>query len=184
MNFAKHLLVAGALAACATGPAHAVIRGTWLQMDIADPGVFTDTWSFDSTDFDPLDAGTGYQDYFIFNPPADEDITVRLVGDGVAFDHYTLREYADFSVVASLPAATADTLAGGPYALTSGTYWLDVFGRTDIAGGHYELQISGTQDEETPPPPLSPVPEPAGVGSMLAGLGLVAALGRKRRTPA
>ncbi len=178
MTLLKSLVAAGALAFAAVGAAHADTRGTWLLLDDSPPGVFVDTWSFDSTSFDALPPGTSFQDYFIFNPPTDEDVTISVTGDGVTLDHFTLRIYTDFSVVATQAAAGPGALSGGPYALTIGTYWLDLYGVSDLADGHYQLQISGTQGDETTPP-VTLVPEPGAATLLLAGLLAVAARTRR-----
>lgn len=61
-------------------------------------------------------------------------------------------------------------------ALTSGTYFFEVMGATAFAGSAYDFEAFANASS----PPLN-VPEPASAALVLAGIGLVAFMSRRRR---
>ena len=171
MNFLKKLALASALALVGLTSANAtVVQGTFVLMDDGDPGDFDNSWTIDSSVFGSIVKGTEFIDYFQFNVPEDEYVSFNAVGGKVSFDGFNFWTLGFPSTLVDSQAATLPhSLSGGVYLLTSGTYELDIFGTADKKNGTFELDIFG-----------SPVPEPAGWALMLAGLGAMASLSRRR----
>lgn len=185
MTIFKQLALAAALIVAGVTGAHASteIAGEYVPMDPGAPGDFTNTWTLGSADFLPPSAtatetgtkGDSFANYFLFNVPEDEYVTFGFStefkrGPEVSFSGWLIGDYADGNIIDSQGSLISNAVQSGTYLLTSGTYEIDVFGTFVQAGGQYDGYIIGT-----------PVPEPTGWALMLAGVGALGALARRRR---
>ena len=179
MNFLKKMALVASLALAGAGSAHA--SGTYLMMDSGAGGDFENTWSFDSGDFGVTGVkGKTFGDYFIFNVPDNEYVSFSAVGVGVTFKSpakdpgtYGFALWGlglDPFLVDAGGSTTAHSIEGGEWYLTSGDYELDLTGAYAKAGGTYDLLIAGS------------IPEPTNWALMMAGIGAVGMLARRRRS--
>jgi hypothetical protein len=177
MKFFKQLIVTVALAMSAFA-AHA---DTFVGKDIGVPGDFNNTWTFLGSNDTAHAAGDQFNDFFIFNVPDTQYISVTLTSllrgksDGVSFldGGFLIYTYSDGDVVAAVDASLSNTVTGGAWLLGSGTYGLYVAGSYLLNGGNYGGQILGT--------PVTAVPEPSSILMLLAGMALVAGVAQRRR---
>ena len=191
MNHLKKLAIASARVLLGATGAHA--GTTYVPMDPGTPGDFENTWSFsdipsgatDDPFAGPHTKGTTFDDFFEFNVPDSESITFTAQanlnhGSGVDFSAAGFFILADGTLLGSVftPGGTiAHSIAGGPFTLTSGEYVLELVGTYDRTGGTYSGFFDGLQ--------IAPaVPEPAGWALMLAGLGAMGSLARRRKNKA
>jgi len=177
MKFFKQLIVTVALAMSAFA-AHA---DTFVGKDIGVPGDFDNTWTFLGVNDTAHAAGKQFNDFFIFNVPDTQYISVTLTSllrgksDGVSFldGGFLIYTYSDGDVMAAVDATQSNTVTGGAWLLGSGTYGLYVAGSYALNGGNYGGQILGT--------PLTAVPEPSSILMLLAGMALIAGVAQRRR---
>ncbi len=177
MKFFKQLIVTVALAVSAFA-AHA---DTFVNKDIGAPGNFNNTWTFLGVNDTAHVAGQQFNDFFIFNVPDTQYISVTLTSllqgtsNSASFLNggFLLYTYSDGDVVAAVDATKSNTVTGGAWLLGSGTYGLYVAGSYLLNGGNYGGQILGT--------PLTAVPEPSSILMLLAGMALVAGVAQRRR---
>lgn len=178
MKFFKQLIVTAALAMSAFA-AHA---DTFINKDIGAPGDFNNTWTFLGSNDTAHIAGQQFNDFFIFNVPDTQYISVTLTSllrgksDTVSFlddGGFIIYTYGDTDVVAVVNATESNTVTGGAWLLGSGTYGLYVAGTYLLNGGNYGGQILGT--------PVTAVPEPSSILMLLAGMALLTGVAQRRR---
>lgn len=176
MKFFKQLIVTVALAMSAV-VAHA---DTYVPKDIGSPGVYTNTWTFNDIGTQAHVAGADFEDYYVFNVPDAQNITVSVISlllggtPGVSFTGggFVLFTYSDFDIVAAVDATQSTYVSGGSWVLGSGTYGLYVAGTYLANGASYAGQILGT--------PLA-VPEPSSIMLLLSGMALLGGVAQRRR---
>jgi hypothetical protein len=179
MKFFKQLIVTVALVMCGA-VAHA---DNYIPKDLGSPGVFSNTWTFLGVADTAHVAGESFEDYYLFNVPDAQNISVSLTSllqagkSGVSFlgadSGFILFSYSDGTPLHGVDGTSAASLTGGSWLLGSGTYGLYVAGTYLLNGGSYAGQILGT--------PLAAVPEPSTLLMLLAGIALVGGVARRRR---
>ena len=101
----------------------------------------------------------------------------------------------DFSLISSVSATLYNNPAGGPLYSTVGTSFQNLVPSSPLAAGSYELRITGTSHPlnfmdggysgyMTLAPTTAPIPEPETYAMMLAGLGLMGFVARRRKRQA
>lgn len=179
MNIFKKMALVASMTLAGMTCAHA--NGTYLQMDSGGKGDFENSWTFDTADFAENGVkGASFGDYFQFNIPDDEYVSFSLFGSGVTFNPGKSSDFYGFVLyglgldpfeVDEKEGATAHSIEGGEYLLTTGTYEIDVYGQFTKADGTYGVNIFGTPA----------IPEPTDWALMLAGLGAMGVLARRRK---
>ena len=205
MTIFKKLALSAALAVCAVTGAHAATYDEYTTFFLSNstentPGVITGTYAIDSTtggvatdafgnplvdsSDNPLPparlAGDTFQDDFLFSIQDAQNLSFFSTSTaGVSFMGLVLPSSLLDSVTVYdlqggvyVPAFRLDTLIGfyeSGLTLTSGAYDLEVTGILLAKGGGY----SGVMT-------TSPVPEPSGFALLLAGLGAMVTLARRR----
>jgi hypothetical protein len=188
MKLFKTLALAAALALAGLSSAHAAVESgvTFLtDTESGDPGDLTKLFYFDDTalfdsnsDIGGLEtrtAGDTFDDYFIFNIPDDAFISFTALADlatglGISFTQFDLvasgfGDVPDFTT----GATTGLFVTGGGVELTSGTYALELQGTFLLDGGDYYGVLVA-----------APVPEPTHWALMLAGIGALGVIARRR----
>jgi len=182
MKYLNKSLLAAALTIAGATSAHA--DSFVVSPDPSGPGVSTMTWSFNDIAYPTSHAvGTTFDDYFVFNVPDAESISLRAVAvSGVDFSGggYALWggagvAFGGSSNLLDVHNATNPYVVGGSYSLTSGTFVLEVAGTYSGFNGFYAGQIVGIP---------AAVPEPSSVLMLLAGLAGLAGVARLRKNKA
>ena len=181
MKLFKQLIAGVVLALCGVAAANAQ---QYVPMDPGSPGQYAVSWSFDDSATAPHLAGTDFVDVYQFNTLDTQSISATITDQkvgkvaGVSFLGYELFSWADFvysngnpTALATIYAAPgASVLSGGSWTLDSGVYGLAVVGTYLVDGASYKGIING----------VAPVPEPAEMMMMMAGLLVVVGAVRRR----
>jgi hypothetical protein len=182
MNNLKKLALVAALALGGLTSAQAATEGagTFVLMNSGDPGDTENTWTLGNAGFgEAMKKGDSFIDAFVFNVPDEEIISFGFFSNftpsgslGVSFSEFGLFEFADGTPIDIETTPISHSVSAGYYDLHSGTYEIDIVGKFDKSGGTYGGFISGTPA----------VPEPAGWALMLAGLGAMVSVARRRNS--
>jgi hypothetical protein len=200
MTIFKKLALSAALAACAVTGAQAASVTEYSSFYLVNstentPGVFTGTYPIDSvTDAAPTDingvplparvAGDTFVDDFLFSIQDTQQLSfyatvnpglmMGFVIPSALFDSITVY---DFQGGVYVPAFRLDTQIGfyeSGLTLHSGAYAIEVTGSILTDGGGYKGIMTT----------VPVVPEPSSLALMLAGVGAMALLARRRKTRA
>jgi hypothetical protein len=192
MTIFKKLALASAFAAFALTSAQAATEVTLFpplaSTTESSAGVTTDTFLIDSMASDVFGhtptrtAGDAFFDEFILQVQDSQELNVsffvqangiksgRKFVPGVSFTGFTLSDMTGAVVFAPSDADVESTFLSGDWTLYSGTYNLEIAGTINANGGNYGGQVLA-----------APVPEPTGWALLMAGLGAMGALARRRK---
>ncbi|WP_295993858.1 FxDxF family PEP-CTERM protein [Rugamonas sp.] len=198
MKNINKLLITAVLALCGATEAYAVAptSGTqYVPMDAGSPGVYTTSWSFSDQSTGAIDdpfaaahrVGGEFEDYFVFNVPDTETVSfhVKAVKNGSTWGvdfidggngGFALFTANDETLIDYGNATKTQSIKGGSWTLTSGTYVLEVVGDYAVKNGLYTGEINGI--------PVAAVPEPSSALMLLAGLAGLAGVIRMRKRQA
>ena len=190
MNHIKKLALAAAVALLAVSGAQAAEEdNVFLLVNSTEnvPGVFTGTYAISSLDTDingnavgPRKAGDAFVDDFLLEINDAQDVSFfvaangvhsgRKVIPGVTFSGFVLTDLTGATVFTPTDFDLESHSVGADWTLQSGTYDLEFWGTIGANGGGYSGELDTT-----------PVPEPTGWALMMAGLGAMGMLARRRK---
>ena len=189
MTYFKKLALATAFAAFAATGAQAATEGTLFLLSPtteSDPGVFTETYMIESLGADiggvvpTRTAGDTFYDDFLLEISDAQDVSFFVEANGikvgrkfipgVSFSGFVLTDLTGATVFNPTDADVESGFLSADWTLLTGTYDLEITGTISANGGSY----SGELD-------TAPVPEPTGWALMMAGLGAMGVLARRRK---
>ncbi len=190
MNQFKKLALATAVALLAASGANAAEEdNAFLLVNSTEnvPGVFTGTYDISSVGTDlngnavaPRVAGDTFIDDFLLEINDDQNVSFFVTTSGflsghtykpqVSFSGFTLTDLTGMTTFTPSDYEVDAFSASGSWMLHSGVYDLEFTGTINANGGSYTGQLS-----------TSPVPEPTGWALMMAGLGAMGMLARRRK---
>jgi hypothetical protein len=177
----KSLIAAVVLASASfasTAAMAATVGNTPQVLDLTDgSGFFGDTFAMNNT-------GNTFSDRFTFTVPSAGATSLDASVWSVSRTADTGLDITGLS----LYNATGDTLVRSGTSLLSGNVDLWAINADSLAAGNYYLQVNGNVVSDQPASfggtvtLAAPVPEPETYGMMLAGLGVLGYLARRRKT--
>ncbi|MFL6697809.1 MAG: FxDxF family PEP-CTERM protein [Vitreoscilla sp.] len=192
MTSFKKLALATAFAAFAITGAQAATEGTLFKLDPTTegvPGVFTETYLISSIGPDiggavpTRTAGDVFFDDYLLEINDTQNVSFfaqanaiksgRKFIPGVSFTGFVLTDLTGSTVFGPSDFDAESGFLSAEWTLGSGTYDLEITGTISANGGNYSGEVD-----------TAPVPEPTGLALMMAGLGAITMLARRRKNQA